>query len=103
MSANPQGPWEVMVVSASGVITTAGVGGFIKAFGLTVTTTAGSAQLMNGGTSGTAGPKLALDAATALGSISSGDIGPIRFDTDIYCNIVGAGAEAWVVYNEDVS
>jgi len=102
-AANPNGPYTCKVLTSSGTVTTAGVGGYIKAFGLTVTTTAGTAQLFNGTGSGTAGPELKLEAATANDSISSGDIGPIRFDTDIYCTISGANAEAWVVYNEDTA
>lgn len=99
--ADPFGPYTFKVLTSSGVVTTAGRGGFVKAFGLTVTTNAGTAQLMDGGTGGTAGPELKLDAATANNSISSGDIGPVRFNTDIYLNLSGTGAEGWVVYNED--
>jgi len=99
--AEPYGPYKFVVLTSSGVVTTAGVGGFVKAFGLTVTTNAGTAQLMDGGTGGTAGPELKLDGATAGNSISSGDIGPVRFDTDIYANLSGTGAEAWVIFTED--
>ena len=58
-------------------------------------------QLFDGTGSGTAGPELKLDAGTANNSISSGDIGPVRFDTDIYLTLSGTGAEGWVIYNED--
>lgn len=99
--ANPEGPYKYKVLTASGVVTTADVGGYVKAFGLTVTTNAATAQLMDGGTGGTAGPELKLDGATANSSISSGNIGPVRFNTDVYLNLSGTGAEAWVIYNED--
>lgn len=99
--AHPQGPFTFKVLTSSGTVTTANVGGYVKAFGLTVTTNAGEAQLFDGGASGTAGPELKLDAATAKNSISSGDIGPVRFNTDIYLALDGTGAEGWVVYNED--
>jgi len=101
--ADAHGPYKFKVITSSAAVTTAGVGGYLKAFGLTVTTTAGSAQLMDNATGGTAGPELKLDAATAFNSISSGDIGPVRFNTDIFCNLVGANAEAWVIYNEDTT
>lgn len=99
--ADPNGPYKYKVLDASGAVTAAGVGGFVKAFGLTVTTNAGTAQLFDGTGSGTAGPELKSDAATANASISSGDIGPIRFNTDIYLTLSGTGAEGWVSYTED--
>lgn len=99
--ANPQGPYTFKVLTSSGIVTTAGVGGFVKAFGLTVATAAGTAQLFDGTGSGTAGPELKLDGATAVNSISSGDIGPVRFNTDIYLTLTGTGAEGWVIYNQD--
>lgn len=99
--ASPEGPWTFKVLTSSGTVTTANVGGFVKAFGLTVTTNAGEALLSDGGASGTAGPELKLDGATAKNSISSGDIGPVRFDTDVYATLAGTGAECWVIYNED--
>jgi hypothetical protein len=101
MAANPNGPYLYKVITSSAVVTTAGIGGYVKAFGLTVTTNAGTAQLMDGGSGGTAGPELKLDGATANSSISSGDIGPVRFNTDIYMVVSGTGAEGWVVYNQD--
>jgi hypothetical protein len=101
--ADPNGPYKYKVLTESGVVTAAGVGGFVKAFGLTVTTNAGTAQLFDGTGSGTAGPELKLDGATANGSISSGDIGPVRFNTDIYLTLSGTGAEGWVVYSEDTT
>jgi hypothetical protein len=100
---DPQGPYTFKVLTESGAVTTAGVGGYVKAFGLTVTTNAGTAQLFDGTGSGTAGPELKLDGATANSSISSGDIGPVRFETDIYLTLSGTGAEGWVIYNEDNS
>ena len=75
----------------------------MKAFGLTVTTNAGEVELKDGGASGTLKMDLHLDGATAKNSIASGDCGPARFDTDIYCTLAGTGAEAWVVYAEDAS
>lgn len=99
--ADPRGPFTFKVLTSSGVVTTATIGGYVQAFGLTVTTAAGTAQLMNGGSGGTAGPELKLEAATANNSISSGQIGPLRFDTDIYLTLSGVGAEGWVIYNQD--
>jgi len=101
MSASPQGPYAFKVVTSSGLITADGVGGYVKAFGLTVTTNAGEAQLRDGGSGGTVGPELKLDGATAKNSISSGDIGPTRFTSDIYVTLDGTGAECWVIYSED--
>jgi len=99
--ADPYGPYKYKVLTSSGAVTAAGVGGFVKAFGLTVTTADGTAQLFDGTGSGTAGPELKLDGATANNSISSGDIGPVRFDDDIYLTLSGTGAEGWVIYSED--
>jgi hypothetical protein len=103
MSAQPYGPYKYKKLTSSGVVTTAGVGGYLKAFGLTVTTNASEVEILDGGASGTAGPDLHLDGATAKNSISSGDLGPVRFNTDIYCKLTGTGAEAWVIYSEDAS
>lgn len=100
--ANPQGPFTYKVLTSSGVVTTAGVGGYVQSFGLTVTTNAGTAQLMDGGSGGTAGPELKLDGATANSSIAA-HIGPCRFPTDIYLVLSGTGAEGWVVYNQDTA
>ena len=99
--ADPNGPYTTKKLTASGVVTTAGVGGYFKAFGLTVTTSASEIEIVDGTTSGTVMADLHLDGATAKNSISSGDIGPIRCETDIYCNLTGTGAEGWVVYVED--
>ena len=99
--ANPNGPYTYKKITESGVITTAGVGGYVKAFGMTVTTNASEMVLTDGGSSGTAGPDLHADAATAKASVVSGDIGPVRFNTDIYATLAGTGAEGWVIFNED--
>ena len=96
--ANPEGPYKYKKITASGVITTAGVGGFLKAAGLTVTTNASELVLIDGGT---AAVELHSDAATAKATVVTGDIGPVRFNTDIYATLAGTGAEAWVIFNED--
>ena len=104
MSANPNGPYTFKVLASSGAVTAVGVGGYVKAFGLTVTTNASSCQLVDGATGGTVGPELKIDGSIANwanSSKESGDIGPLRFDTDIFLNIVGAGAEGWVIFNQD--
>ena len=103
MSADPKGPYTALKRTASGVVTTAGVGGYLKAFGMTVTTNASEIEIRDGGASGTVLVDHHMDAATAKAGFSSGDIGPIRFNTDIYMTLTGTGAEGWVVYNEDVS
>jgi hypothetical protein len=100
-SANPQGPYLSKKVTASGVITAAGVGGFVKAFGMTVTTNVSEMEVRDGGASGTVLVDTHMDAATAKAGFSSGDIGPIRFNTDVYVVLAGTGAEGWVVYCED--
>jgi hypothetical protein len=101
-AANPEGPYIAKRLTASGVVTTAGVGGYVKAFGLNVTDGgAGSVSLKDGTTSGDVLLDLTLDAATAKNSISSGNIGPVRFNTDCYATLAGTGATAWVVYNQD--
>ena len=100
-AAPPEGPYTYKKLTASGVVTTAGIGGYLKAFGMTITSNASEMVLTDGGSGGTAGPDLHLDAATAKNSIVSGDIGPVRFNTDIYCTLTGTGAEGWVIYNED--
>lgn len=100
-SANPQGPYTSKKVTASGVITTAGVGGYVKAFGMTVTTAASEVEVRDGGAAGTVRADHHMDAATAKAGFCSGDIGPIRFNTDIYMTVTGTGAEGWVVYCED--
>ena len=99
--ASPEGPYQFKYLSSSGQVSTSGRGCFVRAFGLNVTTNAGSAQLKDGGASGTAGPRLALDGGTALGSVASGEMGPVRFNSDCYCTLSGTGATAWVVYAED--
>ncbi len=99
--ANPNGPYTAAKKTSSAVVTTAGVGGYLKAFGMTVTTNASEIEIRDGGASGTVLCDLHLDGATAKNSISSGDIGPIRFATDIYMTLTGTGAEGWAVYNED--
>lgn len=99
--ANPSGPYIYKEITSSGVVTTAGIGGYLKAFGLKVTTAAGEIIVKDGGSGGTNGPSLTLDAATAKNSISSGDIGPVRFNTDIYGTLSGTDAVAWFIYNQD--
>ena len=99
--ANPQGPFTAKKITESGIITTANIGGFLKAAGLTVTTNASELELRDGGASGTVLVDLHLDAATAKNTVVTGDIGPVRFNTDIYATVAGTGAEAWVVFNED--
>ena len=101
--ADYSGPYTFKVLTSSGAVTTAGVGGYVKAFGITCTTNAGTCQLFDGTASGTAGPELKIDAATANDAKSSGDIGPVRFDTDIYMVLSGTAGEGWVVYVEDPS
>jgi|TARA_R110000787_G_scaffold27413_1_gene75933 hypothetical protein len=104
MSATIFGPYLVKRLTASGVVTAAGVGGYVKAFGITGAAAASSVTLKDGGASGAAGPELKIDssvAANATRTIPSGDIGPIRFNTDIYCTIAGTGTVAWVVYSAD--
>jgi hypothetical protein len=101
MSANPEGPYVYKKITSSGVITTAGVGGYLKACGLTVTTAASELVLTDGGSGGTVILELHSDAATAKGTVTSGDVGPVRATTDIYATLSGSGAEAWVIYNED--
>lgn len=103
MSANPDGPYTSIKRTGSGVVTTAGVGGYLKAFGMTVTTNASEIEIRDGGAAGTVLADLHLDGATAKNSISSGDIGPLRFNTDIYMTLTGTGAEGWAVYVEDAS
>jgi len=100
-AANPNGPYLAKKLTASGVVTTAGVGGYLKAFGMTVTTNASEMEVVDGTASGTVLVDHHMEAATAKAGFSSGDIGPIRFDTDIYVVLTGTGAEGWVVYAED--
>ncbi len=101
MSAQPQGPYTALKRTASGVVTTAGVGGYLKAFGMTVTTNASEIEIRDGGASGTVLVDHHMDGATAKAGFSSGDIGPIRFNTDIYMTLTGTGAEGWAVFCED--
>ena len=100
-TAQPNGPYTAKKLTSSGVVTTAGVGGFVKAFGMTITTNASEMELFDGTASGTLMVDHHMDAATAKAGWSSGDIGPIRFDTDIYAVLTGTGAEGWVIYCED--
>jgi hypothetical protein len=99
--ANPMGPYTYKKITESGVITTAGVGGYLKAAGMTVTTNASELVLRDGGASGAVILELHSDGATAKGTVTSGDVGPVRAETDIYAALTGTGAEAWVIYNQD--
>ena len=100
--ADPQGPYTAKQATGDLAITTVGVGGYVKSFSLSVTTNAGKVTLKNGTTSGDILLQLDLDAATAQNSITW-NCGPVRFETDIFCDLTGAGATACVVYNEDTA
>lgn len=100
--ADPFGPYTSKKLTSSGTVTTAGVGGFVAGFGMTVTTNASECELFDGTASGTLLMDLHMDGATAK-KAQTASIGPVRFDTDVYCKLTGTGAEAWVVYVEDPS
>jgi len=100
-TANPNGPYTAKKITESGIITTAGVGGFLKQGILTVTTNASELILRDGGASGTVMVEIHKDGATAKATERTGDIGPLRFDTDIYATLAGTGAEATIIYNQD--
>ena len=106
MAASPQGPYTTKLITSSGVISTAGVGGYVKSFCINVAEAASSFTLKDGGTGGTSMVNLYGDGANVgqeNRSYPSGDIGPIRFNTDIYGTLAGSGATGWVVYCEDES
>jgi hypothetical protein len=99
-NADPNGPYEGKQFTADGVVTPAGQGGYLKSVILNVATAAGIVIIKDGGASGTIKVQLDLDAATARNSIAW-DGGPVRFDTDIYCDLTGSGAKATVVFCSD--
>jgi hypothetical protein len=89
-------------LTASGVVTAVGKGGWLCGFTLVAGTTLSSLKLCNGGTSGTelAGAGLVQSTGQVAGEQSHSITypHPISFDVDIYANIAGTGAYAYVQF-----
>lgn len=89
-------------IASDGVVTTAGVPGLLYGVILIGGTTGSKIQLKNGTTSGDVACELTIIAQTAVGDVSRSfaPTDPIVFDTDIFADITGTNAVAYVYYRE---
>ena len=89
-------------IASDGVVTTAGVPGLLYGVILISGTTASKIQLKNGTTSGDVACELTNKAETVVGdvSVNFAPTDPIVFDTDIFADITGTNAVAYVYYRE---
>ena len=89
-------------IASDGVVTTAGTPGLLYGVILLGGTTLSKIQLKNGTTSGDVGCELTLIAQTVAGDDSKvfAPTDPVVFDTDIFADITGTGAIAYVYYRE---
>ena len=89
-------------VASDVAVTTVGTPGLLYGVILSGGTTLSKIQLKNGTTSGDVGCELTLIALTAAGDDTKvfAPADPIVFDTDIFADITGTGAIAYVYYRE---
>jgi hypothetical protein len=89
------------VLTASGVVTTAGNGGDLYGLVVTAEADAAKATILDGGSGGTI--KLIVGSVTAHDTKAVILPTPIRCGTDIYCTITGTTPDVTVLYVEDTT